>query len=190
MKNRISEIEQQLREAQDQNENLNYQVHDRHTEIETIKNRYVELEKSSHANMMELQERSEQRKRAEIEESVKMTASQFQTDRQNLEAQMRQLQQKNQDYQQDLFLLSQELEKMAKVNMELKNEVENLRAKNANTEKRVQMEIDQIKVQLEIQYRTERVIFISLIFVNIVRIIWQRNSMRDLWEKLEIMKLR
>jgi len=160
MKNRIAEIEAQLREAQDQNENLGYQVRERHTEIETVKNRYQELEKSSTANMMDLQRENEKRKRAEIEESVKMAASQFQVDRQGLENQIRQLQQKNQDYQQDLFILSQELEKMSKLNIELKNEIDNLRVKNANAEKRVQMEVDQIKVQLEIQYRGERVIYI------------------------------
>lgn len=159
MKNRIAEMEHQLREVQDNNESLNYHVQDRHTEIETIKTRYVELEKNSAANLMEVHEHNERRRRAEIEEAVKMTASQFQVDKQSLETQIRQLQQKNQDYQQDLFLLSQELEKIAKINMELKNEIENLRAKNASSDKRVQMEVDQLKVQLEIQYRGERVIF-------------------------------
>ena len=157
LKNRIAEMEHQLRQAQEHHENLDYHLKDRQSEIETLKRGHVELEKRSAANLAEAAEKHEREKRFHVEDALRMLASQHDTNRLSLESKIRILEQKDQEYQQNLSLLSVELERMSKVNLDLKAELDNLRVKNSSIERRNQVELDQLKIQLEAQYRAERV---------------------------------
>lgn len=76
----------------------------------------------------------------------------------DVENQLRSLQQKNEGYQRDLALLSSELERMAQLNLELKGKLDQARSQAMGSDRTSQVEIDQIRMQLDSQYRNERVI--------------------------------
>ena len=126
--------------------------------MESMKNRFQELERSSTAHIVEVNSRFEVQKKTEVERALRSTANQHQNDRVNLENQLMTSQQKNQEYEQSLRSLSEELDRMAKMNLELKAELDNSRAKYGNIERKNQVEIDQIRIQLESQFRNETVL--------------------------------
>lgn len=159
LKNRIAEMEHQMRQAQEHQENLDYHLKDRQSEVETLKRGHAELEKKSAARLAEVAEKHEREKKFHIEDALRMLASQHDTNRLSLESKIRILEQKDQEYQQNLSLLSVELERMSKVNLDLKSELDNMKVKYSSAERRNQVELDQLKIQLEAQFRAERVFF-------------------------------
>jgi len=142
LKNRISEIEVKLGIAQNQNEALNQNLEENYNEMEILRNRCFELEKEVVL--------SSQR------ESLKRASPQKERENAALRAQIQELETKNQEYFKDLALLTTEIERISRINLDLKGEAENLRIKAESLERRSQVEIDQTKIKLEMQFREER----------------------------------
>jgi len=142
LKNRISEIEVKLSIAQNQNEALSQNLEENYNEMEILRNRCFELEKEVVL--------SSQR------ESAKRASPQKERENASLRAQIEELENKNQEYFKDLALLTTEIERISRINLDLKGEAENLRIKAESLERRSQVEIDQTKIKLEMQFREER----------------------------------
>jgi len=137
-------MELKLMTVQTQNDNLNRNLEDNYNQIDVLKNRCFELETEAAQAQKKLQE-SPKRASPQQEREIAM-----------LRAQVQELEMKNQEYFRDLSLLSVEIERISKINFDLKSEADNLRIKAESLERRSQVEVDQTKIKLEIQFREER----------------------------------
>lgn len=129
-------------------------------QIRQLRNRISEMEYQSRL-APEQNERFAQRspgdsaKRSSIPVNTEQSPERL---RGEFENQLRNLQQKNEGYQRDLTLLSSELERMAQLNLELKAKLDQARSQPAGSDRVSQVELDQVRMQLDTQYRNERVI--------------------------------
>ena len=159
LKMRIAELESQLHEAEETNERLGAENRDRYNENDGLRNRLVELERNSAANLRDLEDKMEKQKLAEVDDLMRKANNSFQIDRMALENQIAALQQKIQEYENKFALLTTELKRLNDMNMDKTNELEELKIQYGSLEKNAQIRMEQMRVQLEIQHRNEKVSF-------------------------------
>lgn len=157
LKMKVPELEGQLHEAQEDNNRLINDVKDRYNENESLKTRYLDLERKADSNVRDLQDRMEKQKLADIDEIMRKANSQYQIDRMSLESQIASQQQKLQEYENKLALLSMEIKRLTEMNLDKANELEDLKIQYGSLEKNAQIRMEQMRVQLEIQHRNEKV---------------------------------
>lgn len=161
LKMRIAELESQLHEAEETNDRLGADIRDKYNENEALKNRFVDLERKSDANIRELEDKLERQKASEVDEVMRKASTAFQIDRMALENQIAALQQKLQEYENKFALLSTELKRVNDLNMDKTNDLEELKIQYGSLEKNAQIRMEQMRVQLEIQHRNEKENIIS-----------------------------
>ena len=157
MKIRIAELESQLHEAEETNERLGTDLRDHYNEHEGLKTRFFELEKNSEANIRDLEDKMEKRRLADMDEAMRKANASFQIDRMALENQNLNLQQKLQEYENKFALLTTEVKRLTDLNMDRTNELEEMKIQYGSLEKNAQIRMEQMRVQLEIQHRNEKV---------------------------------
>ena len=157
LKIRIAELESQLHEAEETNERLGADLKDNYNEHENLKTRFFDLERNSEANMRDLEDKMEKRRLGEMDEAMRKVNAAFQIDRMALENQNLGLQQKLQEYENKFALLTTEVKRLTDLNMDRTNELEEMKIQYGSLEKNAQIRMEQMRVQLEIQHRNEKV---------------------------------
>lgn len=157
LKARIAELEVQLHEAEETNERIAGELRDRHNENDGLRTRFIELERNADNNMRDLQDKMEKQKLAEIDEVMRKATASSQIERMGLENQNLALQQKLQEYENKFALLSAEIKRLTDLNMDRNSELEEMKIQYGSLEKNAQIRMEQMRVQLEIQHRNEKV---------------------------------
>lgn len=146
MKNRITEMENELEVAQERSEALSAQL--RAKEIE----------------MRELAERLEKQRKREVDEAVERLSIEHQNELLNfknqikaLEGQNREMKQKLQEYESNIVALSNEIDKLSSLNVEKAKEVDDLRQTCDTIQSNSHYELERLKDRLLTEHNEDQV---------------------------------
>jgi len=159
LKNRITEMENQLQISQDENDKLTGDLQVKFEEIEEMKRQYVELEKNSAVCMNELADRLNRQREVDISDTVNRLETQHQGEVESLTSQIRGLENqvkalknKVEEYEENIVVLSNEIENQNNYNIQKTHELE-------ETQQDYEKKLIDLRDDLETQARTTQVGF-------------------------------